>query len=194
MPENMKQIHTPQPAPAVKAVEAVVEPAVEPQATDTAVLEGDGIEVVYDWAHLATLSNGTSLLLDKDNRDVRKSMPEWHFAWFTARDADHWEMYGYKKVHLVFGDKVRAAIQTKEKREKANGRIEYLTGDDVEMAYCIETKKYDSYNAYIQKTQVISTEALKSQAEGVFRDHGGEFKDAVVDTPGEGIGERKISG
>ena len=190
MPKKMGKNNTPQAAPAINVVEPVVVPVVEP--TDTVELAGNAIEVVDDWSHLVGLSEGPTLLLDKDNRDVRRSKPEWHFAWFTEKDADKWEMYGFKKVHLQFGDEIRAAGQSQKRRED-NGCVQYLSKDEAQYAYCIETTRYESYLNYIQKHQVISTEQIQDAATGVFREHAGEFADAVVDAPGEGIGERKIT-
>ena len=182
MPEKMGKASKPQAAPVVES-------------TDTVELAGDNIEVVDDWIHLTQLAEGPTVLLDKEGRDVRQSKPEWHFAWFTETDGDRYEMGGFKRVHEVFpnGD-VHAAGQSVKKREDAGGCIQYLSGDATEYAYCIETKRYNSYLDHVQKTQVISTEQIQDAATGVFREHAGEFADAVVDAPGEGIGERKITG
>jgi hypothetical protein len=158
----------------------VEEPVVEEQPTDTIELKGDDIEVVYDYAHLTDLSDSPLLLVDKNDEDVRKSMKgHWHFAWFTERESDKWEMYGYRKVHEVFGDDVRAPVQTKKKREDA-GCIVYLKGDDAMYAYCLSAKNYQAYNDHIQKSRVIDPDNMGVASEDVFREHGGEFSGAAV--------------
>ena len=170
-----------------KTDEAAVEKE-KSESADTAKLKGDNIKVKYDFSDLAKLTDSPLTLVDKHGIDVRLSMTDYHFAWFTDEDADKWTMYGFAPVNDVFGKDVRAPIQSKKKREDAGGQIKYRDA----IAYVIPQARYQEYLDFVQKENVIDTDGLVDVAEGEFRKHGGQYREAVVSNPDGGIREMKI--
>jgi hypothetical protein len=157
-------------------------PVEQVQTADTAELKGDTIEVKRDFVNFGKILNRSKLtIVDKDGIDVKESMPDWHFAWFTEEDARTMEYIGFEMAHEVHGDNVKAVFQPDYKRQD-DGHIRYpgRSRDQDLMAYCIPTDRYQQFLDYVQKENVIDTDGMYEQSEGVFREHGEEFSGATV--------------